>query len=129
MSIAPFRLRLEDDDSLEHGEWRRIGRSIGAPRFAQDMIDFRKIHQDLIRQLKKLLRLRDGYARHRGRHIKEGAFVHLGHELRAQRPVHGNRQENKGDRCCNYLRFPAESPANDRSVDTHEWPGDGVILL
>src|SRR5256885_12166016 len=57
------------------------------------------------------------------------SFVHLGHKLRATRPVHGNRQEHEGDRRGNNLRFPTESPANDRSVDTHEWPGDAVILL
>jgi hypothetical protein len=93
------------------------------------MIDFRKIHQDLIRQLQKFLRLCDGNTRHSGRHIKEGAFVHLGHKLRTTRPVHGNRQEHEGDRRRNNLRFPTESPANDGSVDPHEWPSNGVFLF
>ena len=56
MSIPPFRLPFENNDSFEHRERRWIGRGIGASRFAQDMIDFRKIHQDLIRQLQRFLR-------------------------------------------------------------------------
>jgi hypothetical protein len=52
MSIPPFRLRFENNDSFEHRERRWIGRGIGASRFAQDMIDFRKIHQDLIRKFR-----------------------------------------------------------------------------
>ena len=47
MSIPPFRLRFENNDSFEHRERRWIGRGIGASHFAQDMIEFRKIHQDL----------------------------------------------------------------------------------
>jgi len=56
VSIPPFRLRFENNDSFEHRERRWIGRGIGASPFAQDMIDFRKIHQDLIRQLQRFLR-------------------------------------------------------------------------
>jgi hypothetical protein len=55
MSIPPFRLRFENNDSFEHRERRWIGRGIGASHFAQDMIEFRKIHQDLTRKLQKFL--------------------------------------------------------------------------
>jgi len=56
VSIPPFRLRFENNNSFEHRERRWIGRGIGASRFAQDMIDFRKIHQDLTCKLQKFLR-------------------------------------------------------------------------
>ncbi len=49
-------VRFENNNSFEHRERRWIGRGIGASRFAQDMIDFRKIHQDPTCKLQKFLR-------------------------------------------------------------------------
>jgi len=46
VSIPPFRLRFQNNDSFKHRERRWISRVSARPALAQDMIDFRKIHQD-----------------------------------------------------------------------------------
>ena len=42
MSIPPFRLRFENNDSFEHRERRWIGRGIGASRFVQSPVSRQK---------------------------------------------------------------------------------------
>ena len=122
-------LRLQDDDRLHHGEWRRIGRGLRAARLAHDGEYFRELLDDAVLHLHQLLCLGDRDPGHRRRHVKQSALIERRHEFGPELLVDRNRDHDYRNRPGNHKVFPAQRPAADGVVEPHQDPADGVILF
>jgi hypothetical protein len=81
---APLVLGLELDQGLDHGQRRRVGGGVGAADLAEHPLHLRQGRDQPIGLLQQLLRLADGQARQRGRHVHQVALVQVRHELGAE---------------------------------------------
>ena len=82
---APFLLRLEVDDGLEHLDRRRVGGGLRPARLAVDRRHLRERADDAVLRLQQLGRLGDRQPRQGGRHVEQRALVEVGHELACRR--------------------------------------------
>ncbi len=106
---APFLLRLQIDDRLEHLRRRRIGRGLGAARLAVDRGHLGEGLDDAVLDLQQFRRLGDRNARQRGRHVEQRALVQVRHELGAElrRGPDGDAQNQKREEDRQDLRSAA----------------------
>src|SRR4029077_9190596 len=98
----PFLEWLKHDHCFKHRKWSGIGWCLRLASFAEDTLNFRKLAQDAVLDLQDFGGLRDGHARHSGRHEEQRAFVERRHELLAEtteRIIRRHQDEQRRTEC------------------------------
>ena len=93
------------------------------------MLHFRKAHQNLVLNLKNFRSLCHGNAGQGRRHVKQRAFIERRHELgpKPEEHRHGKDHHQDGGQDSGPLVF--EHKFDDRMVNAHHRPADGMVLL
>ena len=128
-AFAPFRLRFQVDDGLEHLGRGRIGRGLGAAGLAVDRGDLREGADDLVLRLEQLGRLGDGDARQGRGHVHQRALVQRRHELRAELSRRPDADAQQRERQQDGQHPGPEHAPDQRPVEPDQNPVDRVLVL